>query len=66
MVVSDELAKRLPAEPASRGVRRIAPLAAAIGVIVAASIGLVLARINVPASGQTTVPAISTPAPTTR
>jgi hypothetical protein len=51
--------------PRGRQVRRFAPLAAAIGVIIAATIGLVLTRINVPSHAS--VPAISsTTVPTTR
>ncbi|HEX4222109.1 MAG TPA: hypothetical protein VHZ97_07100 [Pseudonocardiaceae bacterium] len=43
-----------------RHARRIAPLATAIGVIIAATIGLVLARIDVPASNPSTVPVVTT------
>lgn len=69
--LEDDL-RRPAAEPAGRHdrrerqARRIAPLAAAIGVIVAATIGLVLARISVTAPSQPTPPAISTTVPTTR
>jgi hypothetical protein len=35
-------------------------LATAIGVIIAATIGLVLARIDVPASNPSTVPVVTT------
>ncbi|HJP74152.1 MAG TPA: hypothetical protein VJ914_07785 [Pseudonocardiaceae bacterium] len=50
--------------PRRRQVRRFAPLAAAIGVIVAATIGLVLEQVNMPSHQH--VPAISdTTVPTT-
>jgi hypothetical protein len=55
----------VPNDLKARHARRIAPLATAIGVIIAATIGLVLARINPPAPAQPTVPSISTTAPTT-
>lgn len=49
----------VPNDLKARNARRIAPLAAAIGVIIAATIGLVLARIN-PPTGQPPAPSIST------
>jgi hypothetical protein len=48
-----------------RRVRRLAPLAAALGVIIAATIGLVLTRVSVPEPNQPTTPTIETTAPTT-
>ena len=55
---------RVDRAPGARRVRRIAPLAAAIGVIIAATVGLLLERINVPVPSQPTVPTISTTVPT--
>ncbi len=56
----------IPDEIRGRQVRRFAPLLAALGVIIAATIGLVLTRINVPAPSQpTTTSTIQTTAPTT-
>ena len=52
----------VPRDLKDRHARRIAPLAAAIGVIIAATIGLVLARINPPPTDQPPTPTISTTA----
>lgn len=51
----------VPHDLENRPRHRIAPLAAAIGVIIAATIGLVLARISPPAE-QPPAPSISTTA----
>jgi hypothetical protein len=51
----------VPNDLKARNARRIAPLATAIGVIIAATIGLVLARINPPTDPPPT-PSISTTA----
>jgi hypothetical protein len=51
----------VPHDLKARHARRIAPLATAIGVIIAATIGLVLARIT-PPTGQPPTPSISTTA----
>jgi hypothetical protein len=55
----------VPNDLKARHARRIAPLATAIGVIIAATIGLVLARIDLPVPGQPTVPSVGTTVPTT-
>ncbi|HEY4019147.1 MAG TPA: hypothetical protein VGM75_10695 [Pseudonocardiaceae bacterium] len=55
----------MPNDLKARHARRIAPLATAIGVIIAATIGLVLARIDLPVPGQPTVPSVGTTVPTT-
>jgi hypothetical protein len=68
--LEDDL-RRPAAEPTGRHernvrhARRIAPLAAAIGVIVAATIGLVLTRVNETVPSRPTMPAISTTVLTT-
>ena len=59
----DEVRGRTP--PRGRRIRRFAPLAAAIGVIIAATIGLLLTRISVPAPTPPITPTIETTAPTT-
>jgi hypothetical protein len=61
--IPDEVRER--GVPCGRHVRLLAPLATAIGVIIAATIGLVLAQVEMP--GHPHLPAISsTTMPTTR
>ena len=56
---------QLPDKVRGRPLRRFAPLAAALGVIIAATIGLLLTRVTGPAPSQPTTPTIETTAPTT-
>ncbi|HEV3359728.1 MAG TPA: hypothetical protein VG247_23200 [Pseudonocardiaceae bacterium] len=56
---------QLPDKVRGRPLRRFAPLAAALGVIIAATIGLLLTRVTGPAPSQPTTPTIETTAPRT-